>query len=102
MLTARQGSSCGRPTALHCGSSAGATTISADALAPSWRLLRHPAHFISFGAGAGLVPFAPGTAGTLVAFPLYWLLAAYTTLEVSLAAVAAAFAVGIWACGATG
>ncbi|MDB5811633.1 MAG: phosphatidylglycerophosphatase [Betaproteobacteria bacterium] len=65
-------------------------------------MLRHPAHVIAFGGGAGLVPFAPGTAGTLLAFPLYWLLAAVTTLEISLAVVAAAFLVGIWACGVTG
>src|SRR5687767_5990744 len=32
---------------------------------------RHPAHFIAFGGGAGLSPVAPGTAGTLVAFPLF-------------------------------
>jgi phosphatidylglycerophosphatase A len=48
------------------------------------------------------VPVAPGTAGTLLAFPLYWLLAASSTPEVSLAVIAAAFALGIWACGATG
>ena len=32
----------------------------------------HPAHFIALGFGAGLSPFAPGTAGTLLAFPLWW------------------------------
>ena len=31
----------------------------------------HPAHFIAFGFGAGLSPFAPGTAGTLLAFPIW-------------------------------
>jgi len=34
------------------------------------RLLRDPVHFLAFGFGAGLVPRAPGTAGTLVAVPL--------------------------------
>ena len=65
-------------------------------------MLRRPAHAIALGAGAGLVPIAPGTAGTLLAFPLYWLLAAYATPGISLALIAAAFALGVWACGATG
>ena len=30
----------------------------------------HPAHFIALGFGTGLAPLAPGTAGTLLAFPL--------------------------------
>lgn len=38
-------------------------------------LLAHPAHFVALGFGAGLAPKAPGTVGTLVAFPLYALLA---------------------------
>lgn len=31
-------------------------------------LLRHPAHFIAFGAGSGLSPVMPGTVGTLWAW----------------------------------
>ncbi|TDR73880.1 phosphatidylglycerophosphatase A family protein [Paludibacterium purpuratum] len=34
----------------------------------------HPAYFIAFGFGSGLAPWAPGTFGTLAAFPCYWLL----------------------------
>ena len=53
-------------------------------------LLSHPAHFIALGAGAGLAPVAPGTAGTLVAFPIAWLLHAYAgTLGFAIALVAA-------------
>ncbi len=37
-------------------------------------LLSHPAHFLSLGFGAGLSPWAPGTAGTLLAWALYPLL----------------------------
>lgn len=37
-------------------------------------LFAHPAHFLALGFGSGLSPRAPGTAGTLAAFPLYWLM----------------------------
>jgi phosphatidylglycerophosphatase A len=30
----------------------------------------HPAHLIALGFGTGLAPAAPGTVGTLLAFPL--------------------------------
>ena len=65
-------------------------------------MLRHPAHVLALGAGAGLVPGAPGTAGTLLAFPLYWWLAAYCTAATLLALIALGFALGVWACGRTG
>jgi len=63
---------------------------------------RQPAHIIALGAGAGLAPAAPGTVGTLLAFPLYWLLAALSTSTMALALLGAAFLLGVWACGATG
>ena len=65
-------------------------------------MLRHPAHVIALGAGAGLVPAAPGTAGTLLAFPLYWALASVCTAATLLALIAVGFLLGVWACGATG
>lgn len=40
-------------------------------------LISHPAHFVALGFGAGLSPVAPGTIGTLVAWPIAWLLHAY-------------------------
>lgn len=48
---------------------------------------RNPLHFIAFGFGAGAIPFAPGTFGTLVAIPFYLLfsllpLSAYIVLVV--------------------
>lgn len=62
----------------------------------------HPAHFIAFGFGMGLSPFAPGTAGTLVGFPLFWLIGSnYSPWEI-LALIAALFGIGVWACGITG
>ncbi|MGH8705061.1 MAG: phosphatidylglycerophosphatase A family protein [Burkholderiales bacterium] len=62
----------------------------------------HPAHFIAFGFGAGLARFAPGTVGTLVAFPLWWLIGrGYEPLEL-FAVLALLFAIGVWACDLTG
>jgi len=70
---------------------------------PSWRfVLRHPAHTLAFGFGAGLAPAAPGTAGTLLAFPLFWLLQPRLSPIEFLLLLAVMFAVGIWACEKTG
>lgn len=69
---------------------------------PSWRFLfRHPAHLVAFGCGAGLAPGAPGSLGTLLAFPLHWLLRPLGAVEF-LVTFAALFALGVWACGVTG
>ena len=65
-------------------------------------MLRHPAHVIALGAGAGLAPAAPGTAGTLLAFPLYWALASVCAAPTLLVLIAAGFAIGVWACAVTG
>jgi phosphatidylglycerophosphatase A len=61
----------------------------------------HPAHFIALGFGAGLVRFAPGTFGTLAAWPVGWALAG-ANAALMLGIVAAAFVLGVWACGLTG
>lgn len=46
-------------------------------LPPSFSLLlRDPVCLLAFGFGSGLAPKAPGTFGTLPAFPVAWLLAA--------------------------
>ncbi|MEE4161704.1 MAG: phosphatidylglycerophosphatase A [Woeseiaceae bacterium] len=61
-------------------------------------VLRDPVHILAFGFGSGLAPFAPGTFGTLVALPLFWLtrdLAVALQLGVALLAAIA----GIWICG---
>ena len=54
------------------------------------------------GGGLGLIPFAPGTFGTLLAFPIYWLVAPHLPPAAYLAFVAVLFAIGVWACGITG
>ena len=64
--------------------------------------MRHPAHFIALGAGAGLAPFAPGTFGTLLAFPIFWMAAPRLDPVFYLGGVAALFAAGVWACDVTG
>ena len=61
-----------------------------------------PAHMIAFGFGSGLVPFAPGTAGTLAAWPIGWFLGGAYPPSVLLALVAVCFLIGVWACDVTG
>lgn len=65
-------------------------------------VLAHPAHFLAFGFGAGLVRPAPGTWGTLVALPLYWIIAPQVHELLLLMFIAGLFAAGVWACGRTG
>ncbi len=61
-------------------------------------LLRHPVHFLALGFGAGLAPRAPGTAGTLVAVPMVWLLQHFSLITyVSVTLIVTA--VGVAICG---
>jgi len=66
---------------------------------PARRLL-HPVDFLALGFGTGLMPRAPGTAGTLAAVPVYLLLeplaAPYYILLVTFMALA-----GVAICGST-
>lgn len=72
-------------------------------LKPSWRfVLSRPAHFIAFGFGVGLIPVAPGTFGTLLALPLYWLFQPEVAPLEFLLLVALLFGLGVWACEMTG
>ena len=57
-------------------------------------------HWIAFGAGAGLAPRAPGTAGTAVAIPIYAVLATQP-VGLYLLAVALIAAAGVRVCGRT-
>ncbi len=67
-------------------------------ISPDRRLLAsHPAHLLAFGFGAGLVPKAPGTAGTLVAIPLFAALM-YTPEIVHYAVLLALFLIGLPVC----
>lgn len=61
---------------------------------------RKPLHFLAFGCGAGAIPVAPGTFGTLVAIPLYLLLQ-HLPLLAYLGVVLLMTVVGIWLCDRT-
>jgi phosphatidylglycerophosphatase A len=63
--------------------------------------MRRTAHIIALGFGAGRAPFAPGTFGTLLAWPAGWALGG-AHAAVVLGLVAALFLLGVWACGVTG
>lgn len=60
-------------------------------------LLTNPIHFLSLGFGSGLSPYAPGTAGTLAAIPVFWLMAPLQ-LGLYLGIVVLLFIVGIYLC----
>ncbi|MEW6562601.1 MAG: phosphatidylglycerophosphatase A [Pseudomonadota bacterium] len=79
-------------------------TISHDLhVKPSWNLLlSHPAYFLAFGFGSGLARKAPGTFGTLVAFPMYWYLAPRLSEPLFILVLIWAFAIGVWVCDKTG
>jgi len=60
--------------------------------------LRDPVHFLAFGFGAGLVPRAPGTAGSLVGLVAAWWLLDLPLLW-RIGIVVAVIGAGIWICG---
>jgi phosphatidylglycerophosphatase A len=62
--------------------------------------VRRIIHFLAFGFGAGRMPVAPGTFGTLVAIPVYLLLVSVPPL-VYAGIVLGLFALGVWLCHAT-
>lgn len=60
-------------------------------------LIKRPACFIAYGFGSGLAPKAPGTFGTLVALPIFWLIQDWH-IAAYLFFVLVAFLGGIWLC----
>ncbi len=64
-------------------------------------LLQHPAHFFGLGFGSGLAKKAPGTFGTLVGLPLFWLISVYT-FPTQLVVITVLFITGIYFCDKTG
>ncbi|HUR39800.1 MAG TPA: phosphatidylglycerophosphatase A [Verrucomicrobiae bacterium] len=65
---------------------------------PARLIYTTPAHFIAFGAGAGLSRKAPGTVGTVWGLP-FWLVLHGLPPVLYVIAVAALFAFGVWICG---
>ena len=61
-------------------------------------VLTDPVHFLAFGFGTGLAPFAPGTFGSLPGILLFWLTVDFG-LYVQLGIAVALTAVGTWLCG---
>lgn len=61
----------------------------------------HPAHAIAFGFGAGLSPFAPGTAGSALGWAIGWALGALHPAAF-FSVVVVSFLAGLWACEVTG
>tara|TARA_R110002110_G_scaffold408202_1_gene629645 strand:+ start:450 stop:920 length:471 start_codon:yes stop_codon:yes gene_type:complete len=62
--------------------------------------LFHPVTVIATWFGAGLMPKAPGTWGTLAAMPFAYLIALWAGTNALLPAAIVAFAIGTWAAGA--
>jgi phosphatidylglycerophosphatase A len=60
--------------------------------------LRDPVHFVAFGFGAGLAPFAPGTFGSVVGVVAAWWLLDLP-LVARVAAVIAVIGAGVFICG---
>ena len=60
-------------------------------------LLAHPAHFIALGLGAGLSPWAPGTAGTLWAWTAFLVLQLWFTMAQIGWLIALSLPLGWWA-----
>lgn len=60
--------------------------------------LKHPVHFLAFGFGSGLSPKAPGTAGTLAAIPILYLMSFLTDIQY-LIVLSVIIISGIWICG---
>ena len=61
-------------------------------------VLTDPVHFLAFGFGSGLAPFAPGTFGSIPGLLLFWLTMDFG-LYVQLGIIAATALAGIWICG---
>jgi phosphatidylglycerophosphatase A len=61
-------------------------------------VLTDPVHFLAFGFGTGLAPFAPGTFGSIPGLILFWLTLDFG-LYIQLSIAVAMALIGIWICG---
>ena len=60
------------------------------------KLLKYPQAWLALGFGTGLSPKAPGTAGSLAAAALWWLLFADLSLPIQVGVIASGFLLGVW------
>ena len=89
--------------ACRCRWRSGGSIILAELPQPTLRFVwRHPAHCIAFGGGVGLIPFAPGTFGTLLALPIFNVLEPRLDPWLLLLLILVLFWLGVWACAVTG
>jgi phosphatidylglycerophosphatase A len=65
-------------------------------------LFNSPSHLIAQGFGTGLAPVAPGTFGTLLALPMFWVLSLHLDSTAFLIVLACMVVGGIWVCDRTG
>lgn len=65
-----------------------------DSLNVSWT---NPVHILALGLGTGASPVVPGTVGSLMAVPLYFVLSPLPVLEYLLLCTVL-FAAGVWIC----
>lgn len=70
--------------------------MASEPLSP--RLLRDPVHLLATGFGIGLVPRAPGTAGSILALVPAWLMF-HLPLPWRAAVTLAVVVLGVWVCG---
>ena len=66
----------------------------------TYAIWKYPVHFLAYGFGTGLMPFAPGTFGSLVGIVLFWFMAPLHP-AVYAGVVAVLFMAGILICGVT-
>ena len=59
----------------------------------------NPVLWLAEGLGLGRIPFAPGTFGTLLGLPLYYVLAAFLPWPAYLAVIVATLPLSAWVCG---
>ena len=65
-----------------------------------YALWKYPIHLLAYGFGTGLVPFAPGTFGSLIGVLLFWFMAPLSPLPYA-GLVLVLFVAGIFICGQT-